>query len=196
MALKSSLGASEATMGDAASGAGSEGGGVEGRTLTSAISTGGAARSGESRCRRGHGGWHCRDLQRRFGCHSGRDRGLGGTRCRFRFCFQRHLNWPWRLLGLGDQDGRGLTRLDGGGLAHHARQDITHVRVACARGLAAKDGGNHVLAVALHGGDEVEPGCARVAGLDAFGAGIVEQQRVVIAVDLPRYVKYLSEKRR
>ena len=57
-----------------------------------------------------------------------------------------------------------------------------HHGVARARRLAAEHGGDDVLAVAADGGDEVEAGGARVAGLDAVGAAIAGEQRVVVAV--------------
>jgi hypothetical protein len=56
------------------------------------------------------------------------------------------------------------------------------VPVAALRRTAAEDDADEAPSVALDRGDEVEAACARVAGLDAVGAGIVAQQVVVVAV--------------
>ena len=60
-------------------------------------------------------------------------------------------------------------------------QEIAHQFVAGGAGAAAHHHGDDVAIVALHVGDEVESGRARVAGLDAVDAVDRAKQPVVVA---------------
>ncbi len=111
---------------------------------------------------------------------------------------RRRSDWWWRLrcrrrLGnsarrarqrwlRGACDQRRLARDVGRCFGQCRVKQRLHLGVALARRVATEDGGDNVLAVAAHGGHEVEARGARVAGLDAVGAAIARQQRIVVAI--------------
>ena len=97
----------------------------------------------------------------------------------------RHARDPGLGRGPGARDERsarrGLARLHGRGLDQRNVEVGAHGGVARRGRGAAEHNADDVLAAAPDGGGQVEPGGARVAGLEAVRAGIVEQQRVVVA---------------
>ena len=104
--------------------------------------------------------------------------GAGACRCRWpRGLWQRSR--PWRLAcRRRAATGAGAAQKTAGfrvslreAFASALSRDRAHARVADARRPAAEDGGDDVLSAAMDRGDEVEAGRARVAGLDAVGAG-------------------------